>query len=109
VEVTVHDAVVARYGTYSEESDSDPIRWGAANGGGLVEWVECLVGEGEARKLTLDASINGERLEVGSTVNLLCSLRGDAQVVYRRDGRERIITRDKWKVLGMEAGEPAKG
>jgi hypothetical protein len=99
---------IARYGQYGTDATGRQI---AYRDGSPVEWVEVLDVDGGVRRMTLDPSINGSRLPVGTVADFRCQLTSRQSVVYGRDGRERIQARDAWKVLEMapavEADAPA--
>jgi hypothetical protein len=103
--VTVHGGVVVRYGEYGNGSDGKPI---AFRDGQPVEYVDLLFDDGRSKRITLDQSINGSRLDVHTPVVLVCDVTDKQEVVFRRDGSERIATRDKWKAVAMEAAPAGK-
>jgi hypothetical protein len=104
MEVAIADVMLARYGTYSGPDAKDPIKWGS---GELVEYADVLTTDGQSRRMTLDQSINGDRLPEGTLADVTVTVTPKAEVVYRRDGSERIVNRDKWKLVAMVAAPAA--
>ena len=109
MQVKVLNVVPARYGTFTTDADRargrEPIAW---RDGSLVEYVDVLDGEGGNRRMTLGENVNGQRLPEGTVCDLVCEVTRKSEVVFRRDGSERIAERDKWRVVGMEPAPAGK-
>jgi hypothetical protein len=91
---------VLAYGTWSDETDPDPIKWGS---GALVETVTFMdaADPENPRQITLAESVNGARLPAMSRVELVCVLTPASQTFDLANGRQRTVKRDKWKCVDM--------
>jgi hypothetical protein len=100
-----------RYGHYG--SADSPLKYERGpNAGKVIETVDVLVpsadGTAVSRTMTLGAHINGDRPPVGTPCDVLVTVGQKQEVWFRRDGREQIITRDKWRAEEFRpAAEPA--
>jgi hypothetical protein len=105
MQVQVLQVIPGAYGQYGRPTDTDPPRW---KSGAPVEYVDVLDGDGGSRRMTLDESVNGGRVDVGTAADLVCEVAQTQDVVYDRSGKERIRSRDKWRVVGMQAAPASK-
>lgn len=101
----IRAASIARYGTYG--SATKPLLYERGpNAGRAVEYVDIFEASDDGtvttRRLTLDPAINGGRPEPGALVDIDAQVRSVAEVVYRRDGSERIAQRDRWRAVGFD-------
>jgi len=88
------------HGQWGRPDDTDPPRW---KSGAPVCHITVTDADGAPRQMTIAEDVDPDALgiEVGEFVDLVCSVTPKQEVVFRRDGSERIVTRDKWRVTSL--------
>jgi hypothetical protein len=94
---------VTAYDHYQNDDKTGPMR---RRDGSPVEFVTFLVdGEERSRQLTLDASVNGSRVEPGTKTELILESRQDEQARVGQSGRPYIARTVKFRVVGFAAAK----
>ena len=95
---------VTGYDHYQNDDKTGPM---TRKDGSPVEFVTFLVdGEERSRSLTLDAGVNGSRVDAGTKTELILESRQDEQARIGQSGRPFIARTVKFRVAGFSPVKP---